>query len=180
MQTAKTMPWWVTMLAGLLILTAGIFLIAWKGAALDVLTFLLGAGVLGFGLYNVFMAVGTRDDNRLCIPFIAHGIFNFIMFILVLFIYRSPAHLGVILGSWLIIFGVFRIIYARQDAEQKLSPKAGVFTFLIGAALIIIPFAIGIDHVLFIGIVAVIVGTVRAAMGIIKKTQVENERTSLR
>lgn len=171
MQTAKTMPWWLTMLIGIIILIAGIFLAAWPLAGLDVLTFLLGIGVLGFGVYNIFMAVKTTDDNRLFIPFLVHGLLNLVMFLLLIFIHNTPQHLGAILGSWVIVFGIFRIIYARQDAEKKLSARFGVLMFLVGVVLLILPFVIGIDHVLFLGIVAIIIGTVRIGLSILKKAR---------
>lgn len=174
MHTAKTMPWWLAMLTGLLILVAGIFLVAWKDAGLDALTFLLGAGILCYGIYNIFMAVKTTDDNRLFIPFLVHGLLNLIMFLLVIFINKSPAHLGAILGSWFIVFGIFRIIYARQDAEKKLSARIGVLMFLIGVVLLILPFVIGIDHVIFLGIVFIVIGSVRTALGIFRKVRNEN------
>ncbi|MFA5675304.1 MAG: DUF308 domain-containing protein [Christensenellales bacterium] len=171
MQTAKTTTWWFTMIIGLIILLTGVFLIAWPLAGLGALTFLLGSGILGFGIYNIFMAVKTTDDNRLFIPFLVHGLLNFIMFLLVIIIHNSPAHLGALLGSWFIVFGTFRIIYARQDAEKKLSARVGVFLFLIGAALLVLPFVIGIDHVLFLGITAIVIGAARAGLSILKKVR---------
>ena len=182
MQTLKTMPWWLILLTGLVILVAGIFLAASPKEGLGVLTFLLGAGVLGYGLFNVFMAYRTRDDNRLMVPFLIHGLLNLVMFLLVITIYNTPAHLGVILASWFIIFGLFRILYARQDADKKLSPRVGALLLLIGVVLLILPFVVGIDHVLFLAIAWIIIGVVRSAQGILVKINSDkgSGRTDLR
>lgn len=182
MQTLKTMSWWLILLTGIVILVAGIFLAASPGEGLGVLTFLLGAGVLGYGLFNLVMAYRTKDDNRLMIPFLIHGLLNLVLFLLVLTIYNTPALLGVILACWFIIYGIFRIIYARQDADKKLSARAGTVLFLIGLVLLILPFLFGIDHVLFLAIVWIIIGVVLTAKGILDKINSDKniDRTELR
>ena len=167
--TVKSLPWWMVIVTGLLILAAGIFLLVSPVDGLNVLTFLLGAGVLIFGFYNIYKAFRYKDDNRLFIPFLVHGLLDLVLFILIVVIQNSPAHLGVILSCGFIIFGIFGIIHARQDGESRTSARLSALLVLIGVVLILLPFLLSMSHVLFLGIVSILIGVVRIAQGIIIK-----------
>jgi predicted membrane channel-forming protein YqfA (hemolysin III family) len=97
--------------------------------------------------------------------------------VLLLVIHNSPALLGVILASWFIVFGVFGMIHAQQDGGNKPKARISALLALIGVVLILLPFLIGIDHVIFLGIVSILIGVVRTTQGIIYKVQ-RDERTS--
>ncbi len=173
----KTMPWWFVILTGLVILAAGIYLLVSPVGGLNILTFLLGLGVLAFSLYNFYKAVRHKDDNRLFIPFLVHALLDLILFLLILIIRNSPTLLGVILSSWFIVFGVFGIIHAQQDGGNKHKARISTLLLIIGIVLIILPFVLGIDHIIFLGIVSIVIGVVRATQGIILKAQ-QDGRTS--
>jgi uncharacterized membrane protein HdeD (DUF308 family) len=85
--------------------------------------------------------------------------------------------LGVILSSWFIIFGLFGMINARQDGGNSSRTRVSALLFIIGIVLILLPFLLSINHVLFLGIVAILIGVFRTSQGIINKVQ-RDGRTS--
>jgi uncharacterized membrane protein HdeD (DUF308 family) len=173
----KTLPWWFIVLTGLVILAAGIYLLVSPDTALNVLTFLLAIGVLFFCLYNFFKAYKFKDNNRLFVPFIVHALLDLVLFLLIIIIKNSYALLGVILSSWFIIFGLFGMINARQDGGNSSRTRVSALLFIIGIVLILLPFLLSINHVLFLGIVAILIGVFRTSQGIINKVQ-RDGRTS--
>lgn len=175
--TLKALPWWMVIVTGVLILGAGIFLLVSPADGLGILTFLLGVGVLGFGLYNIYKAIRFKDNNRLFIPSLIHGLLDMVLLLLIVVIRNSPAHLGVILASWFIIFGVFGVVHARQDGDGKTRSRISALLILIGVVLIILPFLLRMDHVVFLGIVSIIIGVVRTAQGVVSKIR-QNARVS--
>lgn len=173
----KTMPWWLIIITGIVILAVGIYLLVAPVGGLGVLTFLLGIGVLIFSIYNFYKAIKYKDDNRIFVPFLVHALLDVVLFILLLVIRNSPALLGVILASWFIVFGVFGMIHAKQDGESKPKARISALLALVGVVLIVLPFLLGIDHVIFLGIVSILIGVVRTTQGIVYKVQ-QDGRTS--
>lgn len=172
----KTMPWWLTVLTGLAILAAGIYLLVSPVSGLNTLTFILAAGVLIFSLYYFYQAYKYRSENRLFVPFLVHALLDIVLFVLVIVIRNSHYLLGAILASWFVIFGVFGMIHSRQDGGGKGRTRFSALFVLIGVVLLLL-FFLGIDHVVFLGIVAILIGVVRTALGIIGKVQ-RDGRTS--
>ncbi|MGI5849764.1 MAG: DUF308 domain-containing protein [Christensenellales bacterium] len=174
----KGMPWWLAIIIGVLIIAAGIFLLVSPSDGRDVLIFIVGLGVLLYSLYNFYRAIQSRDDNRIFIPFLAHGLLDIVLFLLILFINKSPALLSVILSCWLIVFGLFGIIHARQDGgDNHRRIRINTFLMLIGLGLLIIPFILSIDPVVFLGIIALAFGVMKTIQGIISKVRLD-ESTS--
>ncbi len=180
LSTAKSMPWWLVVVTGVLIVAAGIFLLVAPQAGLAFMTFLLAVGVLGFGSYNLYKAYRYKDSNELFVMYLVHGLLNIVLFLLIVFI--APSHedplyiqkmsplFGVILACWFIIFGLFGIIHARQDSENKTRARVSTLILLIGIVLFV-PFVIGMYHILFIAIAVLVIGVVRTLLGIVMKTR---------
>ena len=177
LSTEKNMPWWLVVVTGVLIIAAGIFLLVSDGVGLDVLAFLVGLGVLVFGVYYLFKAVNNKKDNSIFVPYLIHGLLNIILLLLIIFIRNSPALLGVILASWLVIFGFFGIVQARKQSDNKTRIRLCVLLLLCGVVLMILPFVLGMGHVIFLGIVGIVIGVVRTAMGIIYKVRLDQRTT---
>ncbi len=173
----KSMPWLFIILTGLIILAAGIYLLVSPVDGLNALTFLLTVGVLLFCLYNFFKAYKFKDENRFFVLFLVHALLNLVLFLLLIIIKNSTALLGVILSSWFIIFGLFGIINARQDGGNASKTRISALLLLIGVVLILLPFLLSINHVLFLGIVAILIGVFRTTQGIVYKVQ-RDGRTS--
>ena len=184
--TSKHMPWWLVVLTGVLIIAAGIFLLAANGTsntdpqaisvALKTLIFIVGIGVLLYGLYCLFKAVQFKSDNRLLVPYLVHGILDIVLFLLILIISPTAGLLGVILSSWMIVFGIFGVIQGRQEANNRRT-RAGVLLTLIGLGFLIIPLVFSFNHVDVLGVIALVLGVIRTAQGIIYKTRLD-QRTS--
>lgn len=179
----KAMPWWLVIVTGILIIAVGIFLITTNNAdpysnnaALDTLTFFVGLGVLVYGIYCFYKAIQLKNKNQLFIPFLIHCILDVVLFLLILIIHKSPILLGIILALWLIVFGVFDIIAAKQS-DGKRSTKTGALLVLIGIGLLVIPLLLNINYVIFLGIAALVFGVIRTVQGILFKIKL-NDRTS--
>ncbi len=173
----KTMPWWLVVLTGLIILAVGIYLLVSPESGLKALTFLLTIGVLLMSLYYFYKAYKFKDENRFFVPSLVHALLDLVLFLLLIIIRNSPALLGVILSSWFIIFGLFGIINARQDGGNASKTRISALLLLIGVVLILLPFLLSINHVLFLGIVAILIGVFRTAQGVVYKVQ-RDGRTS--
>ena len=170
--TEKTMPWWLVVITGVLILAAGIFLLVSPADGLSVLIFIVGLGVLVYGIYCLFKALQHKNDNQIFVPYLVHGILDIVLFLLILIIRPSAGLLGVILASWLIVFGVFGMIHGRQESNSR-KTRAGVFLTLIGIGFLIIPLLLTINQVVFLGIIALVLGVIRTAQGIIYKVRLD-------
>ena len=187
--TEKKMPWWLMVITGLLILAAGIFLLASPGF-LNVLISLLGIGVLIIGLYLIVKAIRNKSESqRDFVLLLIHGILNLVLALLILILYRAHKEItiptigyqngtliGVILGCWLIIFGVFGLIDARKAGGNKTRSRINLLLVASGIVLLIVPFFL-MPHYIFMGIIGIIIGIIRTTQGIIYKLRLD-ERTS--
>jgi len=176
---SKKMPWWLVVLTGVLSLAIGIFLLAANGSdtlnpdagspALRTLIFIVGVGVLLFGLYCIFKAFQSKYDQRLFLLYLIHGILDIVLFLLILFIPPAPGLLGAILSCWTIVFGIFGMIQGRQEGGGQ-KTRVGVLLTLIGIGFLVLVI-LRVDAVLLLGLIALVLGIIRIAQGIITKTR---------
>ena len=194
-ETKKGMPWLANVIIGVLIVAAGIFLLASPQDGHSVLIFIVALGILLYSLYNFFKAVQSRNDSHTLIPFLVHGLLDFVLFILILLINGAPGNinnagstaikmdpnylLSVILACWLIIFGLFGIIHAKQDGgENRQKIRLNVLLILIGIGLLVLPILLSIDSVIFLGIIGLVLGVIKTVHGIVTKTRLDKRTSS--
>jgi uncharacterized membrane protein HdeD (DUF308 family) len=184
MKSTGKMPWWLVILTGALILAAGIFLLATntpdadKNVALRTLLFIVGLIVFAYGVFNLYKAIKLKNDHRLFVVHLIHGILDIVLLLLILFIRDSEKLLGIILACWFIVFGLFGLVQTDQSSEKnRQSRRISVLLLIIGLVLLIFPLALGIDYILLLGLAGIVIGVVRIAQGIIYKARYE-ERTS--
>jgi uncharacterized membrane protein HdeD (DUF308 family) len=189
MVNEKRMPWWLMVITGLLIVAAGILLLA-SPDFLNVLVNLIGIGALILGLYFIFRAVRIKNENRnASMLFLVHGLLNIVLAVLIFILYNSGRSvtitsigyqngtlIGVMLGCWLIIFGVFGLIEARKTGGGKASYRISLLLAISGLVLLIVPFFL-MPHYIFMGIIGIIIGVFRTGQGIAQKTRLDG-RTS--
>ena len=176
---SKKMPWWLIVLTGVLLLAVGIFLLAANGTdtlnpgagspALRTLIFVVGIGVLLFGLYCIFKALQSRYDQRLFLLYLIHGVLDIVLFLLILFIPPAPGLLGAILSCWMIVFGIFGMIQGRQEGGGQ-KTRMGVLLTLIGIGFLVLVI-LRVDSVLLLGLIALVVSIIRTAQGILIRTR---------
>lgn len=184
--TEKKTPWWLVVLTGALIIAAGIFLLAANGinkadpgaasVALRTLIFIVGLGVLVYGIYCMIKAIQHKTNNGVFVPYLVHGLLDIVLFLLILIIPPTAGLMGIILSCWLIVFGVFGIIQGRKESNSR-KTRAGALLGLIGLAFLIIPLVLTINQVVFLGIIALVLGVIRTVQGIIYKVRLDG-RTS--
>jgi len=180
---SKKMPWWLIVLTGVLLLAVGIFLLAANGTdtlnpdagstALRTMIVIVGVGVLLFGLYCVFKALQSRYDQRLFLLYLIHGILDIVLFLLILFIPPAPGLLGAILSCWMIVFGIFGMIQGRQEGGGQ-KTRVGVLLTLIGIGFLVLVI-LRVDSVLLLGLIALVLGIIRTAQGIIIRTRMDGQ-----
>jgi uncharacterized membrane protein HdeD (DUF308 family) len=187
--TEKKMPWWLMVITGLLILAAGIFLLASPGF-LNVLINLFGISVLIIGIYFIFKALRNKSESqRDFVLLLVHGLLNLVLALLIFILYKAHREItiptigyqngtliGVMLGCWLIVFGVFGLIDARKTGGDKTRSRINLLLVASGIILLIVPFFL-MPHYIFMGIIGIIIGVVRTAQGIFIKVRLDG-RTS--
>jgi uncharacterized membrane protein HdeD (DUF308 family) len=182
----KATPWWLNVVAGILIIAAGIFLLVSPQDGNDFLTVVVGVGIFIFCLYNIIKAVQNRNDNRLFIPYLAHGLLDLVLLLLVITIPSDKIGsdktqisqlIGIIISCWLIIFGFFMLISKKSQNENPNSIRNGLFLVIAGAGILLILLFVQIVYVIFLGILALIIGIIKILQGIMYKAR-DNDRTS--
>lgn len=188
MKSFGKMPWWLVVVTGVLIVAAGIFLLAAnntdpaidprENTALRTLMFVVGIIVLIFGIYNLVKAFQYKSNNRLFIAHLVHGILDIVLLLLMLIIKDSPILMGVILACWFIVFGLFGLVQTDQSSEKnRQSRRISVLLLIIGLVLLIVPLVFQFDYVILLGIAGIVIGAVRIVQGIVAKTRYD-DRTS--
>ena len=182
----KKLPWWLNVVIGVAIIAAAIFLLVSPDDGNEFLTFAVGFGVFVFFVYNVIKAIQFKNDNRLFIPYLAHGLLDLILFILIISIPSSrPGDLGpeasqligIIIACWLIIFGFFEVIRKKSGETDAHFLRNGLLLILSGAVVLFILLLTQLNYVIFIGIVAILIGVVKTVQGFLNKAR-ENDQAS--
>ena len=141
------------------------------------LNILVGIGVFLYCIFNIFKAVQNKDDNQLFIPYLAHGLLDIVLLLLLISIPNTPKLVAIIIACWLIVFGFFEIIHGRRSSENKHQLRNGSLLILTGVGVLVIPLILSLDSAMFIGIVALVIGVVKTVQGLICKVNVD-KRTS--
>lgn len=184
MKSSGRMPWWLVIVTGALIVAAGIFLLATnntnpeENVALKTLMFVVGLIVLLYGIYNLYKAFKFKNDNRLFVAHLIHGILDVILLLLMLIIRDSQTLLGIILACWFIVFGLFGLVQSGQGSDRNLQTRrVSALLLVIGIALLVFPQVFSINYIFLLGLAGILIGLVRVGQGIISKTRYE-DRTS--
>jgi uncharacterized membrane protein HdeD (DUF308 family) len=144
----------------------------------NVLSTLVGIGVFVFCIYNIFKAIQNKNDNRLFIPYLAQGLLDIVLLLLLITIPdKTQVLIGIIIACWLIVFGFFEIIHARRSDDNRHRIRSGSLLIIAGIAVLLIPLLLRLDSVIFIGIAALVLGVVKTVQGLLYKVRTD-ERTS--
>lgn len=181
----KAAPWWLNIVAGIIIVAVGIFLLVSPGGGNDFLTYAVGFGVFIYCIYNIIKALQHKDDNRLFIPYLAHALLDLVLLLLIIAIPSSKPGIsgheisqliGIIIGCWLIIFGFFEVISKRAGSGEH-RVRNGLLLILAGACMLLILVLVQIQYVIFLGIVALLIGIIKTVQGLVVKVRTD-ERTT--
>jgi uncharacterized membrane protein HdeD (DUF308 family) len=180
--TDKAAPWWLNIIAGIILIAVGIFLLAFMDEGNDFLAYIVGIGVFAYCIYNIFKALQNKNDNRLFIPYLAHALLDLVLFILVITIPSTQTGkvsqlIGIIISCWLIIFGFFEIINRKPEDANQHRVRNGLLLILTGIAMLLILLLIQLNYVIFLGIVAILVGIIKNVQGLMLKVKTD-ERTT--
>lgn len=174
----KSASWLFNIVVGILIVAAGIFLLVSPKDGKNVLSTLVGIGVFVFCIYNIFKAIQNKSDNRLFIPYLAQGLLDIVLLLLLITIPdKTQVLIGIIIACWLIVFGFFEIIHARRSDDNRHRIRNGSLLIIAGIAVLLIPLLLRLDSVIFIGIAALVLGVVKTVQGLLYKVRTD-ERTS--
>lgn len=185
----KATPWWLNVVAGIIIIALGIFLLVSIIDGNGFLTYVVGLGIFIFCIYNVIKAMQHKNDNRLFIPYLAHGLLDLVLLLLVITIPSSQPGvkgpqvsqlIGIIISCWLIIFGFFEMISKKMSDNQRHRIRNGSLLLLTGVAALLILLLIQINYVVFLGIVALIVGIIKIIQGLMNKVRDDGQGASSR
>ncbi len=184
MKSSGKMPWWLVIVTGALIVAAGIFLLATNNTnpednvALKTLMFVVGLIVMLYGIYNLYKAFKFKNDNRLFVAHLIHGILDIILLLLMLIIRDSQTLLGIILACWFIVFGLFGLVQSGHGNDRNMQTRRiSALLLAIGVALLVIPQVLSINYIFLLGLAGILIGIVRIGQGILSKTRYD-DRTS--
>ena len=69
----------------------------------------------------------------------------------------------------MMVFGVFEVIEGRKNDNQKHTRLGAIFA-IVGLVVLVIPLIFSIDYLTLIGIVGIVFGLLRVALGIMIKS----------
>lgn len=166
----------MSIIIGILIIAAGIFLLVSPDGN-SVLKAFVGIGVFVYCLFNIYKAVQHKNDNSLFIPYLAHGLLDLVLLLLLITIneknVETPVLVEIIVACWLIVFGFFDMIRARRDSSSQHGVRNGSLLILAGLGVLIIPLLLGMHSAVFLGIVAIVFGVIKVIIGLVSKVRIE-------
>lgn len=157
--------WWLVALLGILGIGAGVVVLVWPGISLVTLAWVTGIFLIVDAIFDIVFALGRETEHRGMLVLL--GVLSLLAG---LFLVRHPV-LGVLLialllGFWLITFGVVRLVdvFTRREG-RALNVVLAIIEVVAGIVIISVPdIAVGTLAVL-VGIAFVLRGIVTAAAG---------------
>lgn len=176
----RATPWWLNVVAGIMVIALGIFLLVSTIDGNGFLTVVVGVGLFIYCVYNIIKALQHKNDNSLFIPHLAHGLLDLVLLLLIITIPSSRPGvtgpqvsqlIGIIISCWLIIFGFFEMISKKNADSSQHRLRNGLLLFITGAVALLILLLIQINYVTFLGIVALLVGIIKIVQGLMNKVK---------
>jgi uncharacterized membrane protein HdeD (DUF308 family) len=162
--------WWVVVVYGVIGILFGVYTLVWPGASIIALTWTFGAMSLAEGVVSVV----ALFDKRVSISrgwLLAYAVISILfgLFAIARPLAVADALLW-LLAVWLIVAGVYRIVFAirvrKQIPNEWMLILSGALAVLLGLLFVIFPWA-GLTAVAFwIGTLALIYGVLQVAVGL--------------
>ncbi len=155
---------WTMAVEGIIAIIIGSFILCWPGKAMVSLTIIVGIFALLAGICALIALIGSHKGQRGVL--IAGGLLGIILgCIFLAWLIGSTAVLLWLLMVWLVLYGIFRIVYAArqppEDPNRGLEICLGIISVVIGVLLICRPGIEGLlDECLLLGAFAVIAGII--------------------
>jgi uncharacterized membrane protein HdeD (DUF308 family) len=160
-----TGAWWLLLLAGVLGIAAGVVVLVWPGISLVSLAWVTGIFLIADAIFEFAAALGRRTDGRGVLALL--GVLSLVTGILLV---RHPIAgvlvIAMLLGIWLIAFGVVRFVETFGRAEHRTwNLVLAVLEVVAGIVIVAIP-DIGVGTLaVVVGIAFVLRGIATAAIG---------------
>lgn len=157
--------WWILMAFGVIAIIFGLIAIFKPLAAIAALTWIMGIMALAEGITTLFMAATAyRGIGKGWLIF--YGVFSVLFGLIAVFDPLSMASaLLILVGVWLVIAGVYRLMLGlrirRNAPGEGWTVLSGVLALLLGILLVASPLSGLVATALWIGIVALIYGIVQ-------------------
>ncbi len=137
MKTIKQM-WWLTLLRGLILLALAFYVFTQPISALISIAIYIGISLLFTGIGQTIMAIASRNDDEKWIWSLTGGLIEiFFAFILLSYPAMTAASLSLIVGFWIMVFGIMTFANSFQSKKEGLSNWwlgliSGIFNVIIG------------------------------------------------
>jgi len=153
---------WTIAAEGVIALIIGALILTWPITTGVTLTFFVGIFVLLAGICALISLIGSHKGQRGVL--IAGGLLGIILgCIFLAWPIESTMVLLYLLMVWLVLYGIFRIVYAArqppEDHSRWLDICLGIISLVVGVILIALPMLEGLEVLaLLLGIYAIIAG----------------------
>ncbi len=167
-----TSQWWVLTVQGIAAILFGIACVFWPGISLVTFIYLFGVYILVAGILAMLQglfAIGRRGTWILTI------LLGLVQLGIGVYLLKHPgvsfAVLILLVGSILVLYGVFEIVTALSDKDRSATGKmlailAGVIALLAGVFTFFQPAASGVAFVWIVGLFALINGPIWIALSL--------------
>lgn len=162
--------WWAYLLRGLVAIIFGILVLVWPGATTLVLIILFGAFALVDGVFSLVASIMAAKRGEKWASQLLLGLVGILIGVVVL----ARPGVGIlavllVIAIWAIITGFISLFTAielpREVKGRWVLGLAGVLAIIVGILLIAFPIEGVFAVVLFIGILAIILGLLNFVLG---------------
>lgn len=162
--------WWVAVLLGLLSLAAGVIIIIKPENSLKTLAVIAGIFILLDGLLQFVIAFGPGTSNRAFVALI--GTLDLVIGILLI---RHPVggvkFVALLLGIWLVVAGVIRIVLAFETEGARLGRiVVGALELIFGVVIVASPNIGFATLAILAGLAFIVNGLASIALGIMMRS----------
>ncbi len=151
--------WWFLMLLGILSVTAGVIVLAWPGISLVTLAWVSGIFLLVDGVFELVVSLSRRAEGRGLLALL--GVLSVIVgLVLVRHPIAGVVAVALLLGIWLVVFGLVRFVeaFGRRERHRLWDLVVAVLEVIAGVIIVAVP-GIGVAALaLIVGIAFVLRG----------------------
>src|SRR5262249_25246259 len=163
MLTAATRHWWVFIVQGILGILFGVLALIYPGIALLTFAYLFAAWAIVSGVTQIFEGWRVAEQRGRSWPFALMGVVSIAAGLIAAFLPGiTIISLAIILGAWLVVFGVIQVYTAwhirKEISDEWVLALVGVLTVILGLGILAFPVFGAVLGITFVAVSAIVGG----------------------